>query len=115
MCFLFTISPVLVPQSDNRKQTYIFKLNLSLLLIMSLSELLLPILRPLTTFISFGYLYHFFNLSEGHFSSPLFFVASSFTLGTSLSYSLTYLRLAFLGLTKKELRSIDFEASDSEK
>lgn len=88
--------------------------NLALFLVMSLPELFLPPLRPLASLLSLFYLYAYSSATHGHLLAPFFFVASSFTFGCSLSYTLSYLRLTFLGLTKKELRCIELEG-DPEK
>ena len=81
---------------------------------MSLPELFLPVLRPVASLLSLFYLYAYSTATHGHLLAPFFYVASTFTFGCSLSYTLSYLRLTFLGLTKKELRCIELEG-DPEK
>ena len=81
---------------------------------MSLPELFLPVLRPVASLLSLFYLYAYSVATHGHLLAPSFYVASTFTFGCSLSYTLSYLRLTYYGLTKKELRCIELEG-DPEK
>ena len=81
---------------------------------MSLPEVFFPVLRPVACLLSPIYLYAYSTATHGYLLAPFFYVASTFTFGCSLSYTLSYLRLTFLGLTKKEMRCIELEG-DAEK
>ncbi|TNV85640.1 hypothetical protein FGO68_gene16900 [Halteria grandinella] len=122
MCLLFCYAYItvirqhlLLRDMDNYQANYdtINLLDYATLLIMVLSETMMPKLRPLTTLYALIAIYYQSTLLSVFATWDslyvLYFTCASFGLGTSLGYVREYLTLTYLGFTKKELRSVEWE------
>jgi hypothetical protein len=116
--YFFHFSSILVSNtqySNNPKlETDLMWKNSVLFLVMLLTEILLPKFRLLSCayglyFIASSAILMTEELSVFNIIVLYFFVSACFSFGTSLRYTLEYLKLNYQGFTKKELLSIKNE------
>lgn len=102
------------PKNYQANKSMINTLDSLTFVVMVLSEILIPKIRPVAAFYGLGYMFYQATLMYGTSLSfemvyQFFYVCSCFGVGTSFLYVKEYLTLTYLGFTKKELRSVEYE------